>query len=129
MFAGMPPKVSHLFGLIFAVKLGLVGCQSLQQVNWDGRIGRFNFEQAVAELGQPDSQKNIAGGMLRVEWIMNSGLSTGRSSVGAGYQSRTTNLVPLEPAEIHRLRDRYLRLTFDKAGQLVAWENGTKSGN
>ena len=48
--------------------------------------------------------------------------------VGAGYQRRTMSVVPLDPTEIHRLRDRYLRLTFDKAGRLVASENGTKTG-
>jgi hypothetical protein len=49
--------------------------------------------------------------------------------VGAGYQRRTMSVVPLDPTEIHRLRDRYLRLTFDKAGRLVASENGTKTGD
>jgi hypothetical protein len=36
---------------------------------------------------------------------------------------------PMDPTEIHRLRDRYLRLTFDKAGRLVSSENGTKTGD
>ena len=49
--------------------------------------------------------------------------------IGAGTQRRTMSLVPLEPTEIHRLHDRFLRLTFDKAGRLVAWENGTKTGD
>ena len=55
--------------------------------------------------------------------------------VGAGYQRRTMSVVPMDPmdpmdpTEIHRLRDRYLRLTFDKAGRLVASENGTKTGD
>jgi len=39
------------------------------------------------------------------------------------------SVVPMDPTEIHRLRDRFLRLTFDKAGRLVAWENGTKTGD
>jgi hypothetical protein len=52
--------------------------------------------------------------------------------VGAGYQRRTMSVVPMDPmdpTEIHRLRDRYLRLTFDKAGRLVSSENGTKTGD
>jgi len=34
--------------------LGLIGagCQALKQVDWDGRIGQFSYEQAVAVLGR-----------------------------------------------------------------------------
>ena len=121
----------HLAGLVFAALLGLIGagCQALQQVDWDGRIGQFSYEQAVAELGRPAEEAKLPGGMRRVEWITNTGISTGRALVGVGTQRRTMSLVPLEPTEIHRLRDRFLRLTFDKAGRLVAWENGTKTGD
>ena len=49
--------------------------------------------------------------------------------VGAGYQRWTMSVVPMDPTEIYRLRDRFLRLTFDKAGRLVAWEIGTKTGD
>jgi len=121
----------HLAGLVCAALLGLIGagCQALQQVDWDGRIGQFSYEQAVAELGRPDEETKLPGGMRRAEWITNSGSSMGRALVGAGYQRRSMNVVPLEPTEIHRLRDRFLRLTFDKAGRLVASENGTKTGD
>ena len=123
--------VPHLAGLVCAALLGLIGagCQALQQVDWDGRIGQFSYEQAVAELGRPDGETKLPGGMRRVEWITNSGSSMGRALVGAGTQRRSMSVVPLEPTEIHRLRDRFLRLTFDRAGRLIAWENGTKTGN
>ena len=121
----------HTAGLVCGALLGLIGagCQALQQVDWDGRIGQFSYEQAVAELGQPPGETKLPGGMRRVEWITNSGASMGRALVGAGYQRRTMGVVPLEPTEIHRLRDRYLRLTFDRAGRMVAWQNGTKTGD
>jgi len=106
-----------------------VGCRTLHQVDWDGRIGEFSYRQAVAELGRPDGEVKLPGGMRRVEWITNSGASAGRTLAGAGYQQRTLSVVRLEPAEVYRLRDRYLRLTFDRAGRLAAWENGTKTGN
>ncbi|MCH2383123.1 MAG: hypothetical protein MK290_10465 [Pedosphaera sp.] len=127
----MTPKAPHSAGLVCAALLGLfgAGCQALQQVDWDGRIGQFSYEQAVAELGRPVEETELSGGMRRAEWITNSGVSTGRALVGAGYQRRTMGVVPLEPTEIHRLRDRYLRLTFDRAGRMVAWENGTKTGD
>ena len=95
----------------------------------DGRVGQFNYEQAVAELGQPTEETKLPGGIRRAEWITNSGVSTGRVLVGAGYQRRSMSVVLLEPTEIHRLRDWFLGLTFDKAGRLVAWENGTEAGN
>ena len=121
----------HLSGLVCAALLGLIGagCQALQQVDWDGRIGQFSYEQAVAELGQPTGETKLPGGMRRAEWITNTGSSMGRALVGAGTQRGTTGVVPLDPTEIHRLRDRYLRLTFDKSSQLVASENGTKTGD
>ena len=81
------------------------------------------------ELGRPVEETELSGGMRRAEWITNSGMSVGRALAGAGYQRRTMAVVPLEPTEIHRLRDRYLQLIFDKAGRLVAWKNGTKTGD
>ena len=105
------------------------GCQALQQVDWDGRIGRFSYEQAVAELGRPVEETKLSGGMRWAEWITNSGDSMGRALAGAGNKRRSMSVVLLEPTEIQRLRDRYLRLIFDKAGRLVAWENGTKTGD
>ena len=121
----------HTAGLVCGALLGLIGagCQALQQVDWDGRIGQFSYEQAVAELGQPTGETKLPGGMRRAEWITNTGSSMGRALVGAGTQRGTTGVVPLDPTEIHRLRDRYLRLTFDKSSQLVASENGTKTGD
>ena len=65
--------------------------------------------------------------MRRAVWITNSGVSIGRALVGSGYKRRSMGVLPLEPTEIHRLRDRYLQLTFDKAGRMVAWKNGTKT--
>ena len=123
------PKVPHVARLICGVLFGLLvaGCQALQQVDWDGRIGRFNYEQAVAGMGWPVEEIKLSDGMRRAEWITNSGVSMGRALAGPGYKRRSMSVVPLEPTEIYRLRERYLRLTFDEAGQLVAWENGTKT--
>ena len=120
----------HSVRLVCAALLGLIGagCQTLQQVDWDGRIGEFSYGQAVSELGRPAGEVKLPGGMRRVEWITNSGASAGRALAGAGYQQRPLGVVSLEPTEIHRLRDRFLRLTFDRAGRLAAWENGTKTG-
>ena len=127
----MAPKVPHVARLICGVLFGLLwaGCQALQQVDWDGRIGRFSYEQAVAELGRPVEETKLSGGMRWAEWITNSGDSMGRALAGAGNKRRSMSVVLLEPTEIHRLRDRYLRLTFDETGRLVAWENGTKTGD
>ena len=127
----MVPKVPHLTRLICGVLYGLLwaGCQALQQVDWDERIGRFDYEQGVVELGLPVEETKLSSGMRRVEWITNSGVSIGRALVGPGHKRRSMSVVPLEPTEIHRLRDRYLQLTFDKAGRLVAWKNGTKTGD
>ena len=105
------------------------GCQALQQVDWDERIGRFDYEQAVAEFGWPVEETKLSRGMRRAEWITNSGVSIGRARVGPGYKRRSMSVVLLEPTEIHRVRDRYLQLTFDKAGRLVAWKTGTKTGD
>ena len=101
----------------------------MQQVDWDGRIGRFNYEQAVAGMGWPVEETKLSGGMRWAEWITNSGGSMGRSLARPGNKRRSMSVVLLEPTEIHRLRDGYLRLTFDETGRLVAWENGTKTGD
>ena len=117
--------------MLFRSLVGLLvaGCQALQQVDWDGRIRRFNYEQAMTEMGWPVEEIKLSDGMRRAEWIANSGVSMGRALARPGNKRRSMSVVLLEPTEIHRLRDRYLRPTFDETGRLVAWENGTKTGD
>ena len=65
----MTQKAPHSAGLVCDAVLGLVGagCQAIQQVDWDGRIGQFSYEQAVAELGRPVEETELSGGMRRAE--------------------------------------------------------------
>ena len=114
--------------LILPLMLLIVaGCASRPKVdpntNWSNRIGTYSYDQALAELGKPDVIAESSAGRT-AEWILKRspqlsfGLGVGQgvygSHSGVGFGAGTS----ISP----RPRGEYLRLTFDPAGKLAAWE-------
>src|SRR5271165_2503450 len=109
-----------VFSLITAF---LTGCKSTPPVDWNSRIGTYNYDQAVTDLGPPDKQAKLDNGKTVAEWITHrsggSGLSIGTgffsggggSGVGVGVgQSIGTSS-----------SDKVLKLTFGLDHKLAAW--------
>ncbi len=95
--------------------LWLVGCAT-HRVDWAARVGHYTYDQAVLELGPPDSQARLADGTTVAEWLLNRGTTYLYGSPGfwgpyyAGPVTAQTT-----PAS-------FLRLTFGPSGQLTAWK-------
>lgn len=53
------PIITHLSALVASVAFLLAGCSTTKKVDWDSRVGRFTYDQAIAELGPPDKQSRL----------------------------------------------------------------------
>ena len=103
--------------LWLAAALLVAGCAT-NRVDWDARVGVFNYDQAVGELGPPDKQAKLPDGTTVAEWISRYnntgtiGLGTGLYGGGAGV-----GLMATTPT----YRESSLRLTFGTNHVLTAW--------
>ena len=95
-------------------------CSTTPKVDWDSRIGVMTYDQAVTELGPPESSAKVGDGSTVAEWFekrnsqasfnLGTGFYGSHGSVGVG-QSVSTGA-----------SGQYLRLTFTSDGRLARWE-------
>ena len=96
----------------------LAGCATPPPVDWDSRVGHYNYNQAISEFGPPDRQARLSDGKVVSKWFVqppvaprfNSGMSYygnngfgANQAIGSGFNSQM------------------LQLTFDTNGTLIAW--------
>ena len=85
---------------------------NLKDIDWGSRIGTYTYEEALAELGEPNimsetNEGRIAEWMLRRSPMVSFGVGIGGPGVGVG-----TSVSPPPSGE-------YLHLRFDKDGKLA----------
>jgi hypothetical protein len=103
------------------------GCASgpktnIEGIDWKSRIGTYTYDEAMAELGQPNVIGESSEGRT-AEWVLRqspavtfgfglgSGSSGGHTATGVGVG---TTVSPPPSGE-------YLRLRFDKEDKLAEW--------
>jgi len=59
-----------LFLLAIASVIG--GCAT-QRINWQSRVGIYNFDQAVQDFGPPDKSAKLEDGSTVADWIVREG--------------------------------------------------------
>ncbi len=101
--------------IVLALQAG--GCASglkanIKDIDWGKRIGTYTYEEAVAELGEPNVISETDEGTF-AEWVLGRSpmvsFSFGFGGVGAGVG---TSVSPPPSGE-------YLQLRFDKDGKLT----------
>ncbi len=105
----------------------LAGCATKPRIDWNSRLGKYTFDQAVIELGPPDKSAKLTDGTTVAEWLIRRGYSAGSYTTlnGPGYYC------PYSPIWVNGYDagpapDRFLRLVFDPAGKLASWKNYSK---
>jgi hypothetical protein len=95
------------------VCLVLAGCASTRKIDWNSRLGTYNYDQAVTELGPPDKSAVLSDNSRVAEWLIYRGGSYGTvyTYQGAWVHSFQESSAP----------DSFLRLTFDSQGILRSW--------
>lgn len=87
---------------------------NVMQIDWGGRIGTYTYDEAVAELGEPNVIGESSDGLI-AEWVLRRspmvsfGFGFGAPGVGVG-----TSVSPPPSGE-------YLHLRFDQNGKLAEW--------
>ena len=97
----------------------LIGCSTKPKVDWDARVGSYTYDQAVLELGPPDSEATLTDGRKVVEWVVGQS-GGGGVTLGFGSFSGSTG-VGVSQTVGRGPRDRILRLTFGEDGKLLLW--------
>lgn len=94
----------------------------VEDSDWGARIGKYTYQEAVAELGEPQVIAESVEGKI-AEWVLRQSLplsiGVGFGGVGYGHHSSTgigvgTSVSTLPSGE-------YLRLRFDQDEKLVEW--------
>ena len=88
------------------------------RVDWNARLGGFNYDQAVIELGPPDKQAKLSDGRTIAEWV--SRYDTGSTVVVSGGYNRYPGGFGVVQTSPH-IYESKLRLTFSTNNVLTAW--------
>ena len=98
----------------------IAGCKTTPPVDWQARVGTYTFDQAVTDLGPPDSQAKLTNGETVAKWVTHRGGGTGLS-VGTGFFSGGGSAVGVGVGHSVGNSDKVLTLTFDTHNVLSAW--------
>lgn len=113
-------RAGRLAAVLFS--LLLAACVT-SHIDWNSRIGHYNFDQAVIELGPPDKQARLTDGTVVAEWMT----SRGRTIRGGPYFSHGfRHREAFFEYDESTFPDQFLRLSFAPDGQLSAWKPVTK---
>ena len=109
------------FGLVLLTG----GCASgpkadIKDIDWRSRIGTYTYEEALAELGEPDVISETGEGRI-AEWVLRRSpmISFGFGFGGAGYGHHTSSGVGVGTTVSPPPSGEYLHLRFDKDDRLV----------
>jgi hypothetical protein len=96
------------------------GCATKPTADWNQRVGRFTFDDAVLELGPPATSIRLQDGTMVAEWFLKPGpqisfgLGSGAYGSSGGVSVGQSVAIPTP--------GHYLRLTFGPDGVLQHWE-------
>ncbi len=114
-------KTNVVLKIFLGVALLIIAGCATSRVDWNTRVGNYNFDQAVIELGPPDKQAKLSDGKIVAEWV--SRHSGGPSvSVGTGFYGGYPGSVGM--VHTYNQPDYYeskLLLTFSTNSVLEKW--------
>ena len=113
MQAKLAAKVLSLTILCFA-GVFLSGCKTTE-VDWNSRVGKYTYDQCVAELGLPDKENKLSEGRTAYQWIT----LHGSHGFPSGANNGTGDWMGSQPY-VETYRDHVLELTFDADGKLIS---------
>ncbi|HYE31056.1 MAG TPA: hypothetical protein VEH27_06505 [Methylomirabilota bacterium] len=107
--------MKRLLTVLLPSLLGLLlAACATNKVDWNSRVGSYNFDQAVLEMGPPDKVAQLTDGTRVAEWMTSRGYTQGGFLVHSGPFLHTYADAPSP--------DYFLRLTFTADGRLQSWK-------
>jgi hypothetical protein len=118
-------KLLWLSFMVLALLTG--GCASgpkadIKNIDWGSRIGTYTYEEALAELGEPNVVGETGEGMY-AEWVLRQSpmVSFGFGFGGVGYGHHSSSGVGVGTSVSPPPSGEYLHLKFDRDGYLTEW--------
>jgi hypothetical protein len=95
---------------------------NISSIDWGSRIGTYTYEEALAELGDPNVVSETSDGMY-AEWVLRQSpaVSFGFGFGGVGYGHHSSTGVGVGTSVSPPPSGEYLHLRFDKDGKLAEW--------
>jgi hypothetical protein len=95
---------------------------NIKNIDWGSRIGTYTYEEALAELGEPNVIGETREGMI-AEWVLRRSpmVSFGFGFGGVGYGHHTSTGGGVGTSVSPPPSGEYLHLRFDKDGKLAEW--------
>jgi hypothetical protein len=93
---------------------------NIKNIDWGNRIGTYTYEEALAELGEPNVISETSEGMI-AEWVIRRSplVSFGFGFGGVGYGHHTSTGIGVGTSVSPPPSGEYLQLRFDRDGKLV----------
>jgi hypothetical protein len=93
----------------------LVGGCTTGKIDWSSRVGSYDYDRAITDMGPPDRVAKLSDGTTTVaEWLTHRGHNLGSSWLyGPPY---------ISPIYDSPTPDRFIRLTFEPGGKLKDWK-------
>ncbi len=95
---------------------------TVQDSEWGARIGNYTYQDAQAELGDPQMISESSEGKL-AEWVLRQSMpfSIGFGFGGVGYGHHSSTGVGVGTSVSPPPSGEYLRLRFDRDDKLTEW--------
>lgn len=110
-----------LAALLLPLWLLLAGCQNKAALLWDGRVGSYDYDHAIVELGPPDKEATTSEGVTVAQWMVARSRTFLRNPA-FNYWSPTGGSM----GDVSTTPDIFLQLTFGKDRRLTAWKKVMK---
>lgn len=102
-----------LLALILVSGVVGMGCVSKSKIDWNSRVGKYTYDQAVIDMGPPDKSATLSDGVLVAQWLTHRGYSSRTFLFSSGW----INSMDAPPTP-----DQFLTLTFAPDKRLKEWK-------
>ncbi len=92
-----------------------VGCETYGKADWKSRVGHYSWDQAIEELGPPESEAKTSDGSRVARWVISRSRTYSTAVRGPMFWSWSGQ-------DVTTTAESHLLLTFDTQSQLKAWK-------
>ena len=101
-----------LVGLLWVLS---AGCETYGKADWKSRVGHYSWDQAIEELGPPESEAKTSDGSRVARWVLSRSRTYSTAVRGPMFWSWSGQ-------DVTTTAESHLLLTFTAQGQLKAWK-------
>ena len=91
------------------------GCETYGKADWKARVGQFSWDQAIEELGPPESEAKTSDGSRVASWVISRSRTYSTAVRGPLFWSWSGQ-------DVTTTAESHLLLAFNAQGQLKAWK-------